>query len=139
MRKFTSLDELPTAEQVKKELNRRRYRQQFAATLKNTFVSVMEAAAALILISWLLLPAVRVTGTSMEPTLSGNQIVLCNKLKTAKRKKHKRPYELLYFLRLFVVSFKSHMDFQEITVKWFVLLEQTAYIIKAVLEIRTVV
>ena len=85
MRKFTSLDQIPTAEQFRKELNRRRYRKQFAATLKNTFLSLMEAAAAVILISWLLLPVVRVTGTSMEPTLSGNQIVLCNKLKTANR------------------------------------------------------
>ena len=85
MRKFTSLDEIPTAEQLKKELNRRRYQKSFASTLKNTLTSFMAAAAAAVLLSELVLPAVRVTGTSMEPTLYSDQIVLCNKLQTAKR------------------------------------------------------
>ena len=85
MRKFTSLDEIPTAEQLKKELNRRRYQKSFASTLKNTLTSFMAAAAAAVLLSELDRPAVRVTGTSMEPTLNSDQIVLCNKLQTAKR------------------------------------------------------
>lgn len=85
MRKFTELNELPTAEQFRKELNRRRYRNRFLSTLKNTFVSFCVAAAAAVLLSVLFLPAVRVTGTSMEPTLFSNQIVLCSKLKTPKR------------------------------------------------------
>lgn len=85
MRKFTSLDELPTAEQFRKELKRRRYRKGFAATLQNTFISLCVAAAAAVLLSLIFLPAVRVTGTSMEPTLFSNQIVLCSKLKTPKR------------------------------------------------------
>lgn len=85
MRKFTSLDELPTAQQFRKELRRRRYKKMFAATLKNTFVSVVNAAAVLVLLSFLFLPAVRVTGTSMEPNLSGNEIVLCSKIRQAKR------------------------------------------------------
>lgn len=85
MRKFTELNELPTAEQFRKELNRQRYRNRFLSTLKNTFVSFCVAAAAAVLLSVLFLPAVRVTGTSMEPTLFSNQIVLCSKLKTPKR------------------------------------------------------
>ena len=85
MRKFTELNELPTAEQFRKELNRRCYRNRFLSTLKNTFVSFCVAAAAAVLLSVLFLPAVRVTGTSMEPTLFSNQIVLCSKLKTPKR------------------------------------------------------
>ena len=85
MSRFTSLDDLPTAEQLRSELSRRRYRKGFAATLKNTVTSLMVTAAAGVLLSVLLLPAVRVTGTSMEPNLSNGQIVLCNKLRTAKR------------------------------------------------------
>ncbi|MCR5306741.1 MAG: signal peptidase I [Oscillospiraceae bacterium] len=85
MRKFTSLDEIPTAEQLRCERNRLRYRKRFAATLRNTVISVMTAAAAAVLLSAVFLPAVRVTGTSMEPTLMSNQIVLCSKLKTPKR------------------------------------------------------
>ena len=85
MRKFTSLDEIPTAEQFRRERNRLRYRKRFAATLRNTFLSVMTAAAAAVVLSVIFLPAVRVTGTSMEPTLFSNQIVLCSKLKTPRR------------------------------------------------------
>ena len=85
MSRFTSLDDLPTAEQLRSELSSRRYRKGFAATLKNTVTSLMVTAAAGVLLSVLLLPAVRVTGTSMEPNLSNGQIVLCNKLRTAKR------------------------------------------------------
>ena len=85
MRKFTSLDEIPTAEQLRCERNRLRYRKRFAATFRNTVISVMTAAAAAVLLSAVFLPAVRVTGTSMEPTLMSNQIVLCSKLKTPKR------------------------------------------------------
>ncbi|MBO4877196.1 MAG: signal peptidase I [Ruminococcus sp.] len=85
MSRFRSLDDIPTAEQLRQELNRRRYKKGFAATLKNTITSLMVTAAAAVLLSVLLLPAVRVTGTSMEPNLSNGQIVLCNKLKTASR------------------------------------------------------
>lgn len=85
MRRFRSLDDIPTADQFKNELNRIRYKKGFISTLKSTAASIIVTAAAAILISYLLLPAVMVTGTSMEPTLSNDQIVLCNKLKTARR------------------------------------------------------
>jgi signal peptidase I len=85
MGKFTSLSDIPSAEQFKRERNRLRYRRRFAATLKNTLFSVMTAAAAAVLLSFLFLPAVRVTGTSMDPTLQSNQIVLCSKLRTPHR------------------------------------------------------
>lgn len=85
MAKFESLDQLPTAEQIRHVLNRRRYRSMFRKTLLNTAASVMCAAAAAVLIAVLVLPVIRVTGTSMEPTLSGGQIVLCSKLRDAGR------------------------------------------------------
>lgn len=85
MRKFNDLSELPSAAQLKKELNRRRYRKSFRAALKNTAASFAVAAAAAVLLSYLVLPVIRVTGTSMEPTLSNDHIVLCSKLKTASR------------------------------------------------------
>jgi len=85
MSRFRSLDDVPSAEQLRSELNRRRYKRRFAATLKNTVSSLIVTAAAAVVLSVLLLPAVRVTGTSMEPHLSNGQIVLCNKLKTASR------------------------------------------------------
>ena len=85
MRKFESLSDLPTAAQLRRLLNRKRYKKIFAATLWNTARSVMVAGAAAVLISALLLPVIRVTGTSMEPAVSGGQIVLCNKMQDAKR------------------------------------------------------
>ena len=85
MRKFNDLSELPTAEQLKRELNRRRYKKGFRAALKNTVSSLAVAAAAAVLICWIVLPVVHVTGTSMEPTLANDHIVLCSKLKTPSR------------------------------------------------------
>lgn len=85
MAQFRNLDDIPTAEQFKKEFCRRRYKKRFAATLRSTITSLMVVAAAGVLLSFVFLPAVRVTGTSMEPTLSNDQIVLCNKLVNAER------------------------------------------------------
>ena len=85
MPKYNKLSEIPTAEQFREELNRLRYKKGFAAMLKSTASSLAVAAAAAVLLSELILPVVRVTGTSMEPVLSNNHIVLCSKLRTPVR------------------------------------------------------
>lgn len=85
MRKITCLDDIPTAEQLRRVMNRMRYRKLFAETFRSTAVSVLVAMAIAVLIAWFALPVVRVTGTSMEPALSNGQIVLCNKLSNPER------------------------------------------------------
>lgn len=85
MSKFTSLDDIPSAKEIRSVLNRKRYRRLFAATFGNTVAAVAVAAAVVVLIAWLAFPLVRVTGTSMEPLVSNGHIVVCNKLATAER------------------------------------------------------
>lgn len=71
--------DIPTTEQLKKELDRRRYKSSYFRTLFSTFGTLLVAAAAVFLISHFAFPVLRVTGSSMHPTLSEDQIVLCSK------------------------------------------------------------
>ena len=70
---------LPTAEQYSKELRRIRYRKDYRKMLANTVSSLIVVAAVAVLISMLFLPVLRVTGTSMTPTLMNDELVICSK------------------------------------------------------------
>lgn len=70
---------LPTAEQLSAELKRVRYKKRFRKTILNTFYSLVVVAAVAVLISMLFLPVLRVTGTSMTPTLQNDELVICSK------------------------------------------------------------
>ena len=70
---------LPTAEQYSKELQRIRYRSDYRKMLANTVSSLIVVAAIAVLISMLFLPVLRVTGTSMTPTLMNDELVICSK------------------------------------------------------------
>ena len=70
---------LPTAEQYSKELQRIRYRKDYRKMLANTVSSLIVVAAIAVLISMLFLPVLRVTGTSMTPTLMNDELVICSK------------------------------------------------------------
>jgi len=76
---------LPTTAQFEAELKRLRYRQKFIKTLWNTISSLIVVAAIAIIISTMLLPVLRVTGTSMTPTLQNDEILICNKLGEVKQ------------------------------------------------------
>ena len=70
---------LPTKTQV--ETERKRYRRQRAynKALSGTVYVLTIVAAVAVLISTLVLPVLQIEGTSMEPTLSGGDIVLLMK------------------------------------------------------------
>ena len=70
---------LPTAEQYSKELQRIRYKKDYRKMLANTISSLIVVAAIAVLISMLFLPVLRVTGTSMTPTLMNDELVICSK------------------------------------------------------------
>ena len=70
---------LPTAEQYSKELQRIRYRSDYRKMLANSVSSLIVVAAIAVLISMLFLPVLRVTGTSMTPTLMNDELVICSK------------------------------------------------------------
>lgn len=72
--------DLPTAEQLEQELKRLKYRYSFAFTLRSTVASLIVVAAIAVMISTMIMPVLRVTGTSMTPTLQNDQVIICNKL-----------------------------------------------------------
>ncbi|MBR6044435.1 MAG: signal peptidase I [Ruminococcus sp.] len=72
--------ELPSSEVVKAELDRARSRSTFLKLLYNTVASLIVVAAISVLISMLFLPVLRVTGTSMTPTLENDQLVVCRRM-----------------------------------------------------------
>ena len=73
-----SIDELLTvsAEQWESTLNQQRYRKNFASTMKNTVYALITVAAIAVLVAVLLLPVLRIYGTSMSPTLDEGNYVL---------------------------------------------------------------
>lgn len=71
--------ETPTVQQLETELKRIKYRREYWRILRSTVSSLLVVAAIAVLISMLFLPILRVTGTSMTPTLQNNELVMCRK------------------------------------------------------------
>ncbi len=71
--------EIPTAVQLEAELKRAKYRREYRKLLRNTISSLIVVAAIAVLVSMLFLPVLRVTGTSMTPTLQNDELVVCRK------------------------------------------------------------
>ena len=74
-----SKDNLPTKNQLEEELKSVRYRMNFRKILGNTVSSLLVAAAIAVLVSMLFLPVLRVTGSSMTPTFSNDELIVCSK------------------------------------------------------------
>ena len=75
-----SPEELPSAQALKAELDRVRSRRSFLKLLYNTVASLIVVAAVSELVSMLFLPVLRVTGTSMSPTLHNDELVVCRRM-----------------------------------------------------------
>lgn len=71
--------DLPTAEQLNSEVRRINYRRNYIKTLYTTVASLLVVAAIAVLVSMLFLPVLRVTGTSMTPTLLNDELLICSK------------------------------------------------------------
>lgn len=78
MEKQTKRD-IPTAYQFYAEMKRVKYQRNFRKTIIATVNSLIVVAAVSVLVSMLFLPVLRVTGTSMTPTLYNDELVICNK------------------------------------------------------------
>ncbi|MBR1864565.1 MAG: signal peptidase I [Ruminococcus sp.] len=72
-------EDLPTSEQFRSELDRLRYRSGYRKVIVSTVSSLTVVAAVAVLISMLVLPVLRVTGTSMTPTMLNDELIICNK------------------------------------------------------------
>lgn len=66
----------PTRDQVAEELRRERYKRRYRSAVTSTVYTLITVAAAAVLVATLLLPVLRIYGTSMTPTLNNGQIVV---------------------------------------------------------------
>ena len=76
---------LPTARQIEAEILRERYNRKYKQVLKSTLYSLIVVAAVAVLIATLAFPVLQISGSSMEPTLNDEEIVVL--LKTTNMKK----------------------------------------------------
>ena len=74
--KIKSKISIPTTEQLDRELKRENYRHRYGATLRSTIYLLITAAAIAVLVATLLLPVLRIYGSSMVPSLTENDIVV---------------------------------------------------------------
>ena len=70
---------IPTSEQVEAERERLQYRKKFRRTLRTTVSALIVVAAVAILLATMFLPVLQVSGKSMEPTLSDQDVILLAK------------------------------------------------------------
>lgn len=67
---------IPNLEEVERERIRLSDRMRFGTLLRNTVFSLMVVAALAVLIAFLLMPVLRVSGDSMAPTMQDQDVVL---------------------------------------------------------------
>ena len=75
-KKRTVPKELPNLEQLKAELHREQYKKRYSSVLRSTIYTLIVVAAVAGLVAVLLLPVLRIYGSSMSPTLSEGDIVV---------------------------------------------------------------
>ncbi len=75
----------PTSEQLEKEIEREKYNQKYKKVLRSTVSSLIVVAAIAVLIATLALPVLQIQGSSMEPTLNDEEIVVLIKTPRLKR------------------------------------------------------
>lgn len=73
---------LPETALLARELERETYRNRFMATLRSTIFTLITVAASAVLVAVLLLPILRIYGTSMAGTLDGDDVVVSVKTST---------------------------------------------------------
>ena len=76
---------IPTAKQIETEILREKYNRKYKQVLKSTVYSLIVVAAVAVLIATLAFPVLQISGSSMEPTLNDEEIVVL--LKTTNMKK----------------------------------------------------
>ena len=68
--------EIPSIDQLEKELGREKYRWQFRKVLRSTIFVLITVAAAAVLVATLWMPVLQISGNSMSPTLTDGEIVV---------------------------------------------------------------
>ena len=76
---------IPTAEQIENEILREKYNKKYKQVLRSTLYSLVVVAAIAVLIATLALPVLQISGSSMEPTLNDEEIVVLLKTPNLRR------------------------------------------------------
>ena len=76
---------IPTADQIKSEILREKYNRKYKQVMKSTLYALVVVAAIAVLIATLALPVLQISGSSMEPTLNDEEIVVLIKTTNLKR------------------------------------------------------
>lgn len=77
--------QFPTVKQIESEISREKYNQKYKKVLTSTISSLVVIAAIAVLIATLALPVLQIEGSSMEPTLNDDEIVVLIKTDNLKR------------------------------------------------------
>ena len=70
---------MPTIKQLEAELAREQHRRRYGRTLRSTIYTLVVVAAVAVLVATLWMPVLRIYGSSMTPTVSEGEIVVCVK------------------------------------------------------------
>lgn len=76
---------VPTTVQIETEILREKYNRKYKQVLKSTLYSLIIVAAVAVLIATLAFPVLQISGSSMEPTLNDEEIVVLIKTTNLKR------------------------------------------------------
>ena len=68
--------EMPSSEELEKELNRVKYKRRYHVVLRSTVYTLITVAAIAVLVATLWMPVLQIYGGSMTPTLSDGNIVV---------------------------------------------------------------
>ena len=68
--------EMPSSEDLEKELNRVKYKRRYHVVLRSTVYTLITVAAIAVLVATLWMPVLQIYGGSMTPTLSDGNIVV---------------------------------------------------------------
>ena len=68
--------EIPSVEQLEKELDREKYRARYNRVLRSTVYTLIVVAAVAVLVATIWLPVLQIYGSSMTPTLDEGDIVV---------------------------------------------------------------
>lgn len=77
--------EIPSLEEVTDEKNRLEHQKKYRKVLASTVYALIVVAAVAVLLATLLFPVLQVSGSSMEPTLKDNDVLLLVKSDSYKR------------------------------------------------------
>lgn len=75
----------PSEKQLEAELARVRYQQRYRTVLRSTICTLIVVAAVAVLVATIWMPVMQIYGSSMTPTLSEGDIVVCFKTSDIKR------------------------------------------------------